>query len=44
MNTHTIIADMHQDVLKIRGDVECADLVVSGTRVPPFTERVLTIG
>ena len=34
MNTHTIIVDMHQNVLKISGNANCADLVVSFTRAP----------
>ena len=33
MNTHTIVTDIHQNVLKIRGDADCADRFVSDTRV-----------
>jgi len=33
MNTHTIVADMHQNVLKIRKDADSQNRVVSGTRV-----------
>jgi len=33
MNTHTIVADMHQDVLKLREDADSQNRVVSGTRV-----------
>jgi len=33
MNTHTIVADVHQNVLKIREDVASQNRVVSGTRV-----------
>ena len=31
MNTHTIVVDIHQNVLKIRGDADCADRLVSDT-------------
>jgi len=33
MNTHTIVTDIHQNVLKIREDADCADRLVSDTRV-----------
>jgi len=33
MNTHTIVTDIHQNVLKIRGDADCTDRLVSDTRV-----------
>ena len=33
MNTHTIVADMRQDVLKIREDADSQNRVVRDTRV-----------
>jgi len=32
MNTHTIVADVHQNVLKIREDVDSQNRAVSDTR------------
>ena len=32
MNTHTIVADMHQNMLKTRGDADCPDRLVSNRR------------
>jgi len=31
MNTHTIVVDMHQNMLKVRGDAESQNRVVSDT-------------
>jgi len=33
MSTHTIVVDIHQNMLKTRGDADVADQVVSETRV-----------
>ena len=33
MNTHTIVADVHQNVLKLREDADSQNRVVSGTRI-----------
>ena len=33
MNTHNILIDIHQNILKTRGNAGCADRVVSGIRV-----------
>ena len=38
MNTHTIVADMHQNVLKIREDVGNQNQGVSGSRAIWLTE------
>jgi len=32
MNTHNIVADVHQNVLKLREDADSQNRVVSGTR------------
>ena len=35
MNTHTIVADMHRDMLKAHGATDGQILVVRDTRSPP---------
>jgi len=38
MNTHTIVVDMHQNMLKIRENTDGQSLVVSATRALHVTE------
>ena len=39
MNTHTIVADMHWNVSKIRGDVGDQNQVVCGTPYPALLSK-----
>ena len=41
MNTHTIVADVHQNVLKIREDVDSQNQVVSDGRA--FWHHLITL-
>jgi len=39
MNTHTIVSDIHQNVLKIREDAESQNRTVSDIRVHRLKKR-----
>jgi len=41
LNTHTIVSDMHQNVLKLRKDADSQSRVVSDMRALHRTERML---
>jgi len=38
MNTHTIVVDIHQNMLRTRGDTDGQNLVVSAIRALHITE------